>query len=205
MPRYGTIDHDYALRLAATDPDGDIYMLNLMAYRAEADYGPDGERGVSGREADDRYAPLEVLAEIGAGVCFLADVEASTEPWDRIAVVRYPTRRSFVDMQSRPDFEAKQVHKDAGMDHTTIAGTVPVGDLPKTVPGDLVLLEIWNGPTPKPVVDGDAVEFAVEGTIIGDGRTWSGARYTPVDVVPDLTGSPQHQLVALRTVIARWD
>ena len=203
MARYGTIDQEYALRLATTEPDGDVYMLNLMAYRAEADYGPDGEKGVTGREADDRYAPLEVLAELGAGVCFLAEVEAATEPWDRIAVVRYPTRRSFVDMQSRPDFKAKHVHKDAGMDHTTILGTTPAGALPKTVPGDLVLLEIWNGAAPAPIVDGDSVEFSVEGAIVGDGRTWSGVRYTPIDVVPDLAVS--HMAVALRTVVAQWE
>ena len=203
MARYGTIDQEYALRLAATEPDGDIYMLNFMAYRAEADYGPDGEKGVTGREADDRYAPLEVLAELGANVCFLAEVEASTEPWDRIAVVRYPTRRTFVDMQSRPDFKAKHVHKDAGMDHTTILGTTPVGGLPKTVPGDLVLLEAWNGATPTPIVDGDAVEFGVEGAIVGDGRIWSGVRYTPIDVVPDLAIS--HLAIALRTVVAQWE
>ena len=205
MPRYGTIDQDYAIRLASTEPDGDIYMLNLMAYREEADYGPDGERGVSGREADNRYAPVDVLIEIGAGMCFLADVESASEPWDRIAVVRYPTRRSFVDMQSRPDFQAKHVHKDAGMDHTTIVGTVPLGDLPKAVPGDLLLVEVWDGSTPEPVVDGDSVEFAVEGTIIGDGRAWSGARYTPIDVVPDLSGTKNHQLIAVRTVIAQWE
>ena len=203
MARYGTIDQEYALRLASTEPDGDVYMLNLMAYRAEADYGPDGEKGVTGREADDRYAPLEVLAELGAGVCFLAEVEASTEPWDRIAVVRYPTRRSFVDMQSRPDFKAKHVHKDAGMDHTTILGTAPVASLPKTVPGDLVLLEVWNGAAPAPIVDGDSVEFAVEGAIVGDGRAWSGVRYTPIDVVPDLAVS--HMAIALRTVVAQWE
>jgi hypothetical protein len=206
MPRYGTIDHDYALRLAATDPDGDIYMLNLMAYRAEADYGPDGERGVTGRQADDRYAPLDVLADLGAAVCFLADVESASEPWDRIAVVRYPTRRSFIDMQSRPDFQGKHVHKEAGMDHTTIVATVPTGELPKTVAGDLLLLELWDGTAPAPVVGGDAVEFSVEGTIIGDGRSWSGVRYTPIDVLPDLTaGDTRHQLIALRTVVAQWE
>jgi len=203
MARYGTIDQEYALRLASTEPDGDIYMLNLMAYREEADYGPDGEKGVTGREADDRYAPLEVLAEIGAGVCFLAEVEASTEPWDRIAVVRYPTRRSFVDMQSRPDFKAKHVHKDAGMDHTTILGTTPLASLPKTVPGDLVVLEVWNGDAPAPTVDGDSVESALERAIVGDGRTWSGVRYTRIDVVPDLAVA--HMAVALRTVVAHWD
>ena len=203
MARYGTIDQEYALRLATTEPDGDIYMLNLMAYRAEADYGPDGEQGITGREADDRYAPLDVLAEIGAGVCFLAEVEASTEPWDRVAVVRYPTRRSFVDMQSRPDFKAKHVHKDAGMDHTTILGTTPVAGLPKTVPGDLILLELWDGAAPAPVVGGDAVEFAAEGAIVGDERAWSGVRYTPIDVVPDLAVA--HMAIALRTVVAQWE
>jgi len=108
-------------------------------------------------------------------------------------------------MQSRPDFQAKHVHKDAGMDHTTIVGTVPLGDLPKAVPGDLLLVEVWDGSTPEPVVDGDSVEFAVEGTIIGDGRAWSGARYTPIDVVPDLSGTKSHQLIAVRTVIAQWE
>lgn len=183
MPRYGTIDHDYALRLAGSD-DGPIYMLNLMAYRHEADYGPDGEKGVTGREADDRYAPLDVLAEIGASVCFLAEVEAGE--WDRVAVVRYPTRKSFIDMQARPDFQKQHVHKEAGMERTIILGTVPTGDLPKMVPGDLVRLELLDEPG----------QFTVEGAIVGDGRTWSGVSYTPADGI-------EGELV-LRTVVSRW-
>lgn len=204
MPRYGTIDEDYVTRLSTwpVAGDGDIYMLNLMAYRDEADYGPDGERGISGREADDRYAPLDVLAELGANVCFFADVVAASEPWDRIAVVRYPTRRSFIEMQSRPDFQEKHAHKDAGMDHTTIVATLPTDGFPEG--GDLVLLEVWDGPTPASVVDGGS-EFLVEGTIIGDGRSWRGARYTRVDDVPDLSaGSDKHQLVVVRPLVSQW-
>jgi hypothetical protein len=186
VPRYGTIDHDYALRLASSD-DGPIYMLNLMAYRDEADYGPDGEKGVTGREADDRYAPLDVLAEIGASVCFLAEVEAGA--WDRVAVVRYPTRKSFIDMQSRPDFQAKHVHKEAGMERTIILGTVPTdgpqGDLPNLAPGDLVRLDLLDEPG----------QFMVEGAIVGDGP-YKGVSYTPV-------GAVQGELV-LRTVLSQW-
>lgn len=159
-------------------------MLNLMVYRAEADYGPDGEKGVTGREADDRYAPLDVLAEIGAAVCFLAEVE--TGEWDRVAVVRYPTRKSFIDMQSRPDFQAQHVHKEAGMERTIILGTVPTGDLPKMVPGDLVRLELLDEPG----------QFSVEGAIVGDGRSWSGVTYAPADGV--------HGELVLRTVVSRW-
>jgi hypothetical protein len=182
MARYGTVNQDYALRLASTEPDGEIYMLNLMAYRAEADYGPDGEKGVTGRQADDRYAPLEVLAEIGANVCFLGDVESGE--WDRVAVVRYPTRRSFVDMQSRPDFKAKHVHKEAGMERTIILGTILTGELPKTVPGNLVLLEL-----------GVPGQFTVEDAIVGD-ASYTDVRFTPIDAV-------QPGLV-LRTVVSQW-
>ena len=109
-PRYGTVDRDYGMRLATTphNEDGPIWMVNLMAYREVADYdagnasGIDPENGgtVSGREADDRYAPLDVLADIGADVVFIGDVEdqlLGDEPrWDRVGVVRYPTRRSFI-------------------------------------------------------------------------------------------------------------
>ena len=182
MPRYGTIDHDYALRLASSE-DGPIYMLNLMAYRDEADYGPDGEKGVTGREADDRYAPLAVLAEIGASVCFLAEVEAGE--WDRVAVVRYPTRKSFIDMQSRPDFQAKHVHKEAGMERTIILGTLLNGDPPNLAPGDLVRLDLLDEPG----------QFMVEGAIVGDGP-YKGVSYTPVDAV-------QGEIV-LRTVLSQW-
>lgn len=129
-PSYGQVDRDYALRLATTPPedDGPIWMVNLMAYRERAVY--DGaESDVSGREADDRYAPVDVLAEIGAEVAFVADVEDQLlghEPrWDRIGIVRYPTRRSFIEMQSRDDFRAKHVHKEAGMAQTIVAGCVP--------------------------------------------------------------------------------
>jgi hypothetical protein len=46
--------------------------------------------------------------------------------WDRIAVVKYPTRRSFIDMQSRPEFKAAHEHKDAGMQQTIVIGCQPM-------------------------------------------------------------------------------
>jgi hypothetical protein len=206
MPRYGQVDRDYGLRLATWDEatDGPVHMCNLMKYRAEADYGDEGERGVSGRDADDRYAPVDVLRAIGAQVCFTADVLEASEDWDRIGVVRYPTRRSFIEMQSRDDFKAKHVHKDAGMDHTIVLGTHPVGALPE-VGAARLLLEVWRGDAP-PGGDGGAA-FTVEGTILGDGRTWDGVRYRALaddEVVDVSTGSAEHQLLVVRPTIERW-
>ncbi len=218
VPRYGTIDFAYAAQMTNCEPaaDGPIYMLNLMKYKARADYGEGasgaGSAEVSGREADDRYLPVDVLAAIGAAPCFMADVVAATEDWDRVGVVRYPTRRSFIDMQSRKDFQAKHVHKEAGMDHTTVMGTLPDrdGEVPasaRAVKGR-VLLEVWRGdpPASPKVADSHAtVGFLVEGTIIGDERVWDGARYTTF--AGDLalpSGGLDYQALLLAPTFERW-
>ena len=209
MPRYGTVDRDYGMRLATCEPeaDGAVHMVNLMKDRTEADYGAGGQAGVSGREADDRYAPVDVLAAIGASVCFAGDVLAASEDWDRIGVVRYPTRRSFIEMQSRKDFQDKHVHKEAGMDHTIVMGTLPADGLPPPAGPARVLLEVWAC-DPPPLVPGTTpVAFDVEGTIIGDGRSWSGVRWSalPDGVEPDVAaGGADHQLIVVRPTIERW-
>ena len=76
--RYGQINHEYGLKLATTPPeeDGPIWMVNLMKYREKADYADGRSADISGREADDLYAPLGPLKAIGAQVVFLAEVDA---------------------------------------------------------------------------------------------------------------------------------
>ncbi len=206
MPRYGQIDRDYARRLATADPatDGPVYMLNLMKYRKVADYEEDSGDTITGREADDRYAPVDVLRAIGARICFAADVVNASEDWDRVAVVRYPTRRSFIEMQSRRDFQEKHVHKEAGMDHTIVVGTMPESTMPPNASSDgLVLLELWDGSGPTP--DGSGARFIVDGTILGDGRTWSFARFDAVkESTPLPPGSDTHQALLLRPYVERW-
>ena len=137
-PRYGTVDREYGMRLATTPPDqdGPVWMVNLMKYRDVADY-PDGAPAdgpaISGREADDLYTPLESLAGVGAEIVFGGDVDlqllGDAPIWDRVGVVKYPTRRSFIEMQSRPDFRRQHVHKEAGMQETIVIGCQPF-DLP---------------------------------------------------------------------------
>ncbi|MFM7411426.1 MAG: hypothetical protein ACKO3L_11625 [Actinomycetota bacterium] len=94
---YGRIDKDYGLFLATRTPeeDGPIFMVNLMKYHEVAQY--EGEEvAISGREADDKYNPSSILNKIGADIMLAADVRTSVlgADWDRIAIVRYPTRRS---------------------------------------------------------------------------------------------------------------
>lgn len=220
-PRYGTIDRDYAIKLATTpsDADGPVWMINLMKYRETADYA-DGRNGaISGQEADDLYSPIESLTAVGAEIVFVGDVDqqllGDATKWDRVAVVKYPTRRSFIEMQSRPDFQAKHVHKDAGMEQTFVIASEP---MPFPSVPDGVEQPDWSDvPHPPTAEDGPvlvihvlkyadaeaahlspegmeayssaagnvaiphgvriAAWFAVEGTIVGDGRSWDQVRF----------------------------
>tara|TARA_B100001778_G_scaffold296299_1_gene269069 strand:+ start:1967 stop:2785 length:819 start_codon:yes stop_codon:yes gene_type:complete len=134
-PKYGKIDYDYALQLATTTAgeDGPVWMVNLMKYHDVAQYGDGSRVKITGQEADDLYSPLEPLKAIGAELVYLGDVEnkllGDHRDWDRVAVVKYPTRKSFIDMQERKDFQDKHVHKEAGMEETIIMGCLPM-DVP---------------------------------------------------------------------------
>jgi len=211
--RYGEIDPEYLERLVSTPPedDGPVWMVNLMQYRDVADYADGRESTISGREADDTYAPFGPLAAVGAEIVFVAEVAdqllGDAPKWDRVAVVKYPTRRSFVEMQARPDFRELHEHKDAGMASTIVAGGQPMAwpenpdapdwaDVPHPPTDEdppvvvLHLIRFVDGGIPDMTSYTDAAGkiavphgvriagwFGVEGTIIGDGRTWDQARF----------------------------
>lgn len=174
---YGRIDKEYGLFLATRPPaeDGPIFMVNLMKYHEIANYDGARNEGVSGREADDRYNPSSILNKIGADIMLAADVRTSVvgEDWDRIAIVRYPTRASFIEMQSRKDFAEKHVHKSAGMMRTILPCCTPRDPALNTrerptgaMSLDHIVMVVSGGAFP-------GATFNVEGTIIGDGRSWA--------------------------------
>jgi hypothetical protein len=199
--KYGRIDKDYAMALATRAPedDGPIYMVNLMKYHEVAQYSDDAgvEKPITGREADDRYNPASILAKIGATIVFVGDVisnRSGDEDWDRIAIVRYATRKSFIDMQSRKDFGEKHVHKAAGMQRTIIVCCRPE-DLsldqrgrPQSDDNQLVAMIVRQTTDRNAAfrsVPG-AVNLAAEGTIIGDGRPWDTVQFVPVQSAEQL-------------------
>jgi uncharacterized protein (DUF1330 family) len=221
MTRYGRVDREYGKRLATTPPDQDVpvWMVNLMKYRPVADYRDGREVAISGKEADDAYAPRETLAAIGARAVFFGDVHqqllGDAPTWDRIGVVKYPTRRSFIDMQARPEFKVAHEHKDAGMEQTIVMGCQPMPyPVAPTGVSEVDWADVPHPPTEDdgPVMvlhvirfeDAEAAHvtptemeaytsaaavsasrhgvriagwFAVEGTIVGDGRAWHQVRF----------------------------
>lgn len=193
-PSYGTIDHEYFASFFAREDDGPMWALNLMKYRDVARY-PDGrETTKSGSEADDEYAPIEQLAAVGARIVLVADVVGQVRgdetTWDRIAVVRYPTRKAIVEMNMREDFQRQHVHKEAGLERTIVMASFPTGgpsDAPPPASGadQRLLLQLVADPTAPDLGAGPSAarlgRFEVEGTMIGDGRPWAEARWYAVD------------------------
>ena len=190
-PRYGTPNWEMVgswLELPA-EQDGPFWAVNLMDYRELADYADGRETTLTGREADDVYAPLGPLAEIGAMPAFAADVidqPLGTPSYDRIAIVRYPSRATFFEMQRREDFLELHVHKDAGMASTIVFAAHPLhaSELPGGDSAHVLRVRRF-AEGQQPAVDPTGVtpvaHFEIEGVIVGDGRTWDDARFDRVD------------------------
>jgi len=189
---FGTINTETAGRWLhlAPEEDREVWMLNLMKYKAVADYGDGTTSTISGREADDIYSPTAVLDDLGATVPLFGDVTRQLTDevaWDRIGIVRYPSRASFFAMQDRDDFQKQYVHKEAGMETTIVMGCVPVSaaDPADAGTGPVVMRvrRFAEGATPGDDPDGvvPVAHFTVDGVILGDGRRWDDVRFDRVD------------------------
>lgn len=185
---YGTLNLELIGNWLTMDPkdDGCFWALNLMKYFETANYDDDRE-AVSGREADDAYSPLGPLAAVGAAVAYLGDVKSQPlgQPiWDRVGIIRYPTRAAFFAMQERKDFQEAHVHKKAGMEFTIILACLPSDHTDdSSTDGDLVLLIDKGADDPFASITGTTqiVRFDVEGVIIGDERRYDRARFVRVN------------------------
>ena len=123
-PSYGKINPEQMARMMNPVEDGPFHMINLIQFRDQARY-PDGRKtDLTGEQANRLYSPVGILQEIGAAVVFVARVDdvpmGDGTEWDQVAIVRYPSRRAFLQMTQRPDFRAQSIHKDAGVGKTIV-------------------------------------------------------------------------------------
>ena len=129
-PSFGTRNDDLARRMYETPPeeDGPFWMVNLIKFRDQAVYADGRETDLTGREADALYQPLEFLEAIGAEVAFVAEVDDNLisldgQDWDQVAIVRYPSRAKFFEMILDEEFQARSIHKDAGVERSQVIVT----------------------------------------------------------------------------------
>ncbi len=192
MPRYGTMNHAYlATSFVLEDPGGPMWALNLMKYRAVAEYEDGRETTLSGAEADDVYAPHEQLAAVGSRILLVAPVVhqlvGDDTVWDRVAIAQYATRMALIEMNMRDDFQDAHEHKEAGMDVTIVMATFPAeGDAvpPQESGADpdrLLLLQVVADASYPDLAEGiestRVGRFWVEDRFLGDHRMFAEARF----------------------------
>lgn len=111
----------------ALPDNGPVVMVNLVRFRKRA---ADGSG--SGWDAYLRYSEMTMPLIKGHGGTVLwagkAEATAFGNPranrWDYVVLVRYPSRKAFLDMVTSADYAKANVHRENGVDdHVIIAST----------------------------------------------------------------------------------
>ncbi|MBT7333770.1 MAG: DUF1330 domain-containing protein [Gammaproteobacteria bacterium] len=106
------------------DPNatGPIYMLNLLKFKARAQYKDGRDSELTGAQAYALYGAevSKILAQQGGGGMFKADVTrlvlGEVEAlWDAVAIAMYPNRQAMVTMMQSQEYQAIHHHREAGL------------------------------------------------------------------------------------------
>lgn len=115
-------------QLAVSDDGKEFFMFNLINYRAQALYPPGSPYGGTGLEADARYnqAIIPLLLRHGHHPVFVGtpqgrfiDVEGDVQ-WQRVALVRYRSRRDLLEMVLDLAGKPVGIHKWASIEKTQV-------------------------------------------------------------------------------------
>lgn len=105
--------------VAGAETDAPVIMLNLLRFKEQAD-GID--RGLSGREAYERYAEGTAPFLAGVGGRLLLAVEAremvigpDALEWDMALMVEYPSRAKFLEMATDAGYLKVHEHRAAAL------------------------------------------------------------------------------------------
>lgn len=115
-----TPNADQFRELAASADEGPVVMLNLLKFKP----------GDGAREYDAYGGTAtRMVAEGGGRVLYVGRCDqvliGESEKWDAIALVEYPSRKAFIEMVSRKDYQAAHTHREAGLERTVLLATTP--------------------------------------------------------------------------------
>jgi hypothetical protein len=108
--------------LMALPKSGPVVMLNLLKFRAKAEYKDGRATELSGLEAYTLYGQLmtRFVTERGGKLHFTAPASAPVigsvgEMWDMVALMEYPSPQAFVEIATSPEVAEFGVHREAGL------------------------------------------------------------------------------------------
>jgi hypothetical protein len=112
--------------------EGPVVMLNLLKFKDKATYPADsGEPAMTGAEAYAHYqkafvetvgsvSQAEVLYDGPAEQVFIGMAGTPETDWDKVLLVRYPTRGHFLGMMADATYRDALRHRYAGLARTIL-------------------------------------------------------------------------------------
>ena len=108
--------------LLAVDDGGPICMVNLLKFKEKAEYEDGRKTTLSGAEAYQIYgaATGPLIKKLGGEIVFTSVLKGMVvgeveELWDVMAIAKYPTLQSFIDMVSSTEYLSAYHHRIAGL------------------------------------------------------------------------------------------
>jgi uncharacterized protein (DUF1330 family) len=102
--------------------EGPIFMVNLLKFKARAEYEDGRVSDLTGEQAYGLYgdAVSMLLKEFGGGAIFSGTVERLMlgeveELWDKVAIAMYPSRQAMLEMMQSPKMQEIGAHRAAGL------------------------------------------------------------------------------------------
>lgn len=112
--------------------DGPVVMMNLLKFREVAEYPAEMAMAhCSGVDAYARYqhaftvavgaiSQAEVLYDGPCEQVFIGQPGTLTADWDKLLLVRYPSRQHFLAMMANDSYRDALVHRYAGLERTVL-------------------------------------------------------------------------------------
>ncbi len=106
-------------RLAESNDDGPVVMLNLLKFAKAAD----DATGKTGAESYDTYGEKmrEIMAERGIKLLWRGRADSvvigddAADGWDMALLVQYPSRKAFLEMGASKEYDKVGEHRTAAL------------------------------------------------------------------------------------------
>ncbi len=107
------------MRLAESDEDGPVVMLNLLKFAQTAD----DATGKTGAASYDTYGEKmrDIMAERGIKLLWRGRADSvvigddDADGWDMVLLVQYPSRSAFLEMAASKEYDKVGEHRTAAL------------------------------------------------------------------------------------------
>ncbi len=108
--------------LLESDFTGPVCMVNLLKFKERAEYDDGRSTDLTGAEAYGLYGEqmLRFVESKGgeflySGSCAHLMIGSVDVLWDKVAIVKYPSREEFVSIATAPEVAGFGIHRAAGL------------------------------------------------------------------------------------------